>query len=358
VTDQDSTNPRRESSPARRWLWRVTKWTLCAVVVGFVVRRALSMTAGQDLARLRPDPLWTLAAALTYAAGWLPAVWFWRRMMHRCGSEVGAVAASRAYFCGHLGKYVPGKATVLVIRSALLKPAGCPLSVSALTATFETLITMGVGAALAVALAPQLLPEAMRDGLPAWVRWSVAHPLVPPALVLLAVAALLPVLSQLLTLLSVRMTPAGMLGGERAVRMEGRFLAAAMAVLVAGWALHGLSLGCTLRAVGGPFDLAAWPVWVGSVAASTVAGFVALFAPGGIGVREGILLEILRVQPGLTETQAVAAPLLLRVIWFVTEIAVAGLLYSCYTGQPARTDDRETSHLELSAAVPSLPRPE
>jgi uncharacterized membrane protein YbhN (UPF0104 family) len=308
-------------------VWRVVKWGLCAVVLVFVGRRAVQLWDPAAMAGLEIRPLWVAAAAASYTAGWLPSVWFWRRLMRRCGARVGWFDTLRAYFCGHLGKYVPGKGMVLVIRSALLKPAGCPVTVSALTATFETLVMMGAGTAVAVALAPQLVTPEQLVSWPGWARSVVERPLLPAALVVLACAVLLPVLAQLLTKLAVRMTPLGMSGGERAVRLDTRLLAESLVVLTLGWALHGLSLGCTLRAVGGPANLADWPLWTAAASLSTVGGFLAVFAPAGIGVREGLLLELLRVQPGVTHPQAVAAPLLLRVVWFVTELLAAAVLY-------------------------------
>ncbi|MEZ6046842.1 MAG: hypothetical protein R3C11_14940 [Planctomycetaceae bacterium] len=65
--------------------------------------------------------------------------------MRSCGADVPWGAAIRAHYCGHLGKYVPGKALVLVIRTALVKNAGCPPALAALTATCETLMMMGTG---------------------------------------------------------------------------------------------------------------------------------------------------------------------------------------------------------------------
>ena len=59
----------------------------------------------------------TLPAGIAYAVGWLPSVWFWRSLMGSLGGRVTFADAARAYYCGHLGKYVPGKAMVLVIDS-------------------------------------------------------------------------------------------------------------------------------------------------------------------------------------------------------------------------------------------------
>ena len=66
-------------------------------------------------------------------------------------------------------------------------------------------------------------------------------------------------------------------------------------------------------------------LWTGAAAISMVGGFLAVFAPGGLGVREGLLMEILRHQAGPHE--AVAAAVLLRAVNLAGELLVAGALY-------------------------------
>ena len=126
---------------------------------------------------------------------------------------------------------------------------------------------------------------------------------------------------------AVQMTPRGMLQGERAVRIGSRQVAASLLLLAAGWSLHGLSLGLVLYAVGVPFELTQWPFWTGAAALATAIGFLAVFAPGGLGVREGLLIEFLAAQPAIGPQQAIAAAVLLRIVWFAAEIAAAACLY-------------------------------
>ncbi len=76
-------------------------------------------------------------------------------------------------------------------------------------------------------------------------------------------------------------------------------LAVLLLLLAAGWSLHGLSLGLVLYAVGVPFELVQWPFWTGAAALATAIGFLAVFAPGGLGVREGLLIEFLAAHYGV-----------------------------------------------------------
>src|SRR5207247_1142870 len=56
------------------------------------------------------------------------------------------------YFASHLGKYVPGKAWALFLRTTIAHAAGVPLGVAAMTSVYETLTTMTAGALLGIAL--------------------------------------------------------------------------------------------------------------------------------------------------------------------------------------------------------------
>ena len=317
----------RSQRPIAGRLWLALRWALCLIVLAFVGRRGAELWQQEELQRVEFSAVWLILAALAYLVGWLPSLWFWHVLLQRLGADVRIFDAARAYYCGHLGKYIPGKATVLVIRSGMLRERGSPVTVSALTATYETLLMMGAGLALAVALAPRLLSETTTGRWSPWLRQIISVWWLPSLVVLGACLLLLPVVSELLTYVAVRMTPRGMLGGDRSVGVGQRLLAAGLAAFLAGWALHGLSLGLTLRALGTPLSAADWPLWTGAVSLSTVIGFFAIFAPGGMGVREGLLIETLQIQPHIGPQQAVVASIFLRLVWLAAELLIAAVLY-------------------------------
>lgn len=319
--------PELPPSSRRQWLVRIVKWSLCLVVIAFVAKRAQAVWQDADWSELSLQPGWLLASAMAYVAGWLPSVWFWRKMLSRVAGEYDFTPTARAYYCGHLGKYVPGKATVLVIRSALMVPSGCPVRAAVLTVTFETLLMMGVGLAIALGMSPMLLPASAMTNWPLWLQKLTSTAWLPGCVVGGACLLSVPVLSRVLSWLAVKMTPRELRGSSEQILFDSRLIATGMLVLAVGWMLHGLSLGCAIGAVGGAFDPADWPRWTGAAALATVIGFLMIFAPGGLGVREGLLMETLRMQPNLDPLHVVLVPLVLRGIWFGSEIAVAAVLY-------------------------------
>jgi glycosyltransferase 2 family protein len=307
------------------------KWLLFAVVLGYVCHHGYRLWTQSDL-RQRPltasSAGWLVAAGAVYLISWLPSVWFWRALMRALGGRVSFPDAARAYYCGHLGKYIPGKAMVLVIRAALVKDRGCRPLAATVTASYETLTLMGTGVALGAALAPLLFRN-----------WLAAHfpalslsPLVESAIALVAITLLvagsLPLVSKLLTWIAVKATPDSSLATAEEISVPVRLIALGCGAFVVSWAVQGLSLGLTLQAVDGiGFDLTAWPLWTGAMALSTSLGFAVLFAPGGLGVREGILLAILSSQSGISPPAAVAVTVLSRIVSFVAELVISAVLF-------------------------------
>lgn len=329
-------------------LFLILKWTLSLVVILFVARSAWKMwekgTADGNTITLQWG--WLFLAGVVYTIGWLPSVWFWRKMMHRLGGDVSFIDAMRAYYCGHLGKYVPGKAVVLVIRGSMVKKRGCRFRAAALTAAYETLIIMGAGIAIAVALAPWLLSPQLIDKFPIWLQQIVQLKLTQtmidsqwglPAVVAIGCLLISPLLSKLFSKVATKMAPHEENESDEKTdfAISSRLIGVGLLVFVIAWTFHGLSLGLVLKGVGAEkFEMTQLPIWVGAVSLATSVGFVVLFSPGGAGVREGILMAVLMHQPGIGNQQAVAAALLLRLVWLITELTIAAILYG-YKKTPA-----------------------
>jgi hypothetical protein len=129
------------------------------------------------------------------------------------------------------------------------------------------------------------------------------------------------------------------LGGSRLVpQMEDRVarlrltdLLCGIAVNVPATVLLGLSLWATLNGLspeGAP--LGEWAIDTAVMSLSMVAGFVSLI-PGGFGVREFILLELLAPQVG--DRLAIEATVVSRLVSIAGEAALAAVLYGMGPGK-------------------------
>jgi glycosyltransferase 2 family protein len=307
------------------------KWLLFAVVVGYVCYHGYRLWTQSDV-RQRPLSAagirWLFAGGVVYIVSWLPSVWFWRELMRAVGGQVTFRDAARAYYCGHLGKYIPGKAMVLVIRAALVKDRGCPALLAAVTASYETLVMMGTGVAFGTALAPLLFRDWIAVHFPDLHLSPAFQTVAALVVVTVVVAGSLPLVAKLLSWIAAKAVPDSSLAREQQVAISPRMIAAGCVAFCVSWVAQGLSLGTIAHGAGDArFNIADVPLWAGAMALSTSLGFAVLFAPGGLGVREGILLAVLNSQPGMNPQAAVAVTVLSRIVSFLAELAISALLF-------------------------------
>jgi hypothetical protein len=225
----------------------------------------------------------------------------------------------RAYYVGHLGKYVPGKAFVLIMRTGMVQGARVKTSVAALVTIYETITYIAAGALLAALL---LLTEY-------WFGSPVygAEAFVGLALLLvpIAVGPTIPwVFNPLMRRLAAPFLKAGTVPFPR---FRYGMLLAGILWSLGSWVFMGISLWATLRALqpGLPFEVQDVIRCTAYLCVATVFGFFTPL-PGGLGIREVVLMALLY---GSVHRPVIAlgAPVLLRLTWIVTELAAAGVLY-------------------------------
>lgn len=307
--------PEEKESP-RNW-WKVAvKVGLTLLVLAFVGRRTWLLVRDQDFSSLAVCPGWLAASALCYAIGWLPSIWFWRNMLVSLDQKPGWLLTGKAYYTGHLGKYIPGKAGVLLLRAALLKEQGFRFGAAAITAAYETLVMMGVGLVVAGSLGPLLFPDSMLEK---YLPWAIGWRWLPGAILIIAALAAAPVVTWLLSAIANKFSKSE----ENQVRISVKQLLQGYAVFIFSWIMFGLSLGAALQSLSEEWlSLADLPLWIAAVSSSTVIGFLAIFTPGGLGVREGIMMEVLRIQPDISANDAAIVSWILRLVWLATEVGM------------------------------------
>jgi len=133
---------------SRRWklILQIAVTLLVIVFVTIAFWKPLQQLAQHDL-QLHYGAL--AAAGIAYLAGLGCSVTFWWLSLLSLGQRPVPMRVPWAYFVGHLAKYVPGKALVVLLRTVLVKGPHCRLEVAATTVVYETIVFMGVGAILA-----------------------------------------------------------------------------------------------------------------------------------------------------------------------------------------------------------------
>lgn len=312
----------------QKQLWAVLKWLLFLTVMLFISRRAYEVWKSAPAESVNVHIVWLVPAAVIYFIGWLPSVWFWRALQDAMESPISRWDAVRAYYISQLGKYVPGKALVLLIRGSMVKQAGGNPLLAGTLAAFETLVFMAAGAALGVAFSAMAFREPRWLQLPSELAWIHDRPAIVMAIVTLVTFATTPFSSWFFTHLSrkIRRSDHNLLESEP--RITAKLVSTGVVVTALGWSCHALSFGCVMQSLSDrPFDLSEFPLWMATSTVSMVGGFAVPLAPGGLGVREGIMIEILKDHPHVGPSMAVVVAGLLRMVWFTTELIAAGILF-------------------------------
>jgi glycosyltransferase 2 family protein len=324
-----------------------------AVVVLWAVGRHVLRT-WDDLADhrliLRFEPAWLVASGLLYLAGLSACGVSYELILRASATPVRLGPALRAYLVSHLGKYVPGKAMVVVMRAGMVVPFGARASTAAIATFYETLVMMATGGLVAAAgFATAGDSGRVSFAVPGW------GPLELPIYRLAALSGLglglaflvvvaPPVFGRLAGLISLPMPG---VGPDAMPRLSGGLLTRGLLWSSTGWVLLGLSQLAVIRAMGSPPALDLVAVVIAGVALATVAGFVVAVLPGGLGVREGVLMSALA--PALGPDRSVVAALLLRLVWVAAELAAAAALV------PMRRPARAGSKSPLDAEAGPSP---
>jgi glycosyltransferase 2 family protein len=318
----------------RRLTITAVKCAVALVVLWAVGRHVLRTWDDLQAQRksLHFEPAWLVGSGILYLVGLSAYARFYERILSSSATPIPFLPAWRAYVVSHLGKYVPGKAMVVVVRTGLVVPYGGGTATAAIATFYETLVMMAAGGLIAAAgFAPAGGSHLVEFAVPTWgqVRLPV-YQIASMAGLVLGLGFLFlvvpPIFGRLANLLSV---PIRGLADDALPRLTGRLLGQGMLWSLAGWILLGLSQLAVVRAFdpAGAASLIALglaPVVIASVALATVAGFVVAVLPGGLGVREGVLMSALA--PALGSDRAVVAALVLRLVWVIAELIAAVIL--------------------------------
>jgi uncharacterized membrane protein YbhN (UPF0104 family) len=313
-------------------LWRpVGRFVLAAAILGSVGWRFYQDLRDEPLHELTLRWQWLVLSAVLYLLALATSAWCWYRLMRYFGERPAVLATVRAYYVGHLGKYIPGKALSLLMRGAMVHGPGVRLSVAILTAFMEVLTTMAAGALCAAVLFAVEAPRAA--GLP-------YHPVLLGVVLLgLCGVPLLPgVFNRLVGRLARRFQAVESL---QLPRLSNWVLVQGLLITGGGWALLGVSLWALVQGLlpeTVPLTPDAWARFTAMMALAYVAGFLAIVMPGGVGVREFVLTLFLAPELSMTdEPRALAAlaVLLLRLVWTAAELVTAAAVYWLVPGEPA-----------------------
>jgi len=290
-----------------RWVLAI-QWLVGLAVVYFAGRSLLSNwdQLGAQPLSLRLQPGWFLLSLLTVWLMYALLIAAWRRMLIGWGHSLDWKTAARIWTVSALGKYLPGKVWAVAGMAVMSQRAGVTPWAATSSAVVLQVLAIGTGAALA--------------GLTGMGALETAHPGARGALLLLVTGAVgcvglllwPPFLKRLLRLV----TPGTTVND---VPAAGGIVFGIGANLVA-WSGYGLALWFLAQSLV-PEPILSLRLATAAFAASYLVGFLALFAPGGIGVREGMFILMLKGPLGIGAATALAVGS--RVLLTITELGAA-----------------------------------
>jgi hypothetical protein len=223
--------------------------------------QALGANVGWRLVILSVLPVFVAYALLIQA---------WRSMVTEWGSRLSYADAARIWFVSNLGRYIPGKIWQISAMGVLAERAGVSPLVATSSAILVNLVSLVAGAALVAATGAGLLgnPFAVGAGAVAFGAALVFTPTWLPSLARLAARTF----------------------GRRleVPRLSERPVWIAAAASTLAWVLYGVAFRVFTEGVA-PEASGGVTTYVAVFTASYLIGYVMLFAPGGIVVREAAL---------------------------------------------------------------------
>ena len=322
-----------KKTAARDWRFWCKLAIMILIVVGLAlaVRKSLGMLRKEQIAwSLRP---WTLLGAMAvYTVALFPSGVFYWAGMRGLGQLPEFWRTIRAYYIGHLGKYVPGKAMVPILRAGLVHGPHVSVAAAVAGVFLETLTWISTGAFWGVAYLTCAYHEV----------WQKA-PLLMMAAVTIACASVLPTLPPVFRLAvfvlrNLFPKKAETLGELAKLRFRTLLFGWLCSSMV--WWGMGVSFWLVLRSIHlGEvfFEVSTIPFCMMTIALSIALSFLILPLPGGIGMRELVIGTLMvgvffasAQDRAIPEAIATLSAVLFRLISLGGEVVASLLLLPVY----------------------------
>ena len=297
---------------------RVLQWVLGIAIMALAVR---SLARNWDELRAQPldwsiEPGWILLSAFVVWLMYALLIAAWRRMLLGWGRGLDAWSAARIWTVSSLGKYLPGKVWAVAGMAMMAQRAGIGAGPATGSAVILQVLAIGTGSAIVA--------------LTGWATLRAVYPGAGVGLVVLLAAAVAsvgllfwPALTD--RLLRLAAPDAG------PVRPPVRAVMFGIVANSVAWVGYGSALWLLARGLLPHAGLGLLPA-IAVFTASYLAGFLALFAPGGIGVREGLFILMLQGPIGIGAATALAVAS--RLLLTVTELGAAAPFLLFPRGRP------------------------
>jgi glycosyltransferase 2 family protein len=252
--------------------------------------------------------LWIITAAIVTLAYYVLGLLIWTIILRNLGSQPDFYMTARAYVYSLLPKYIPGNVAAHGLRTQLATQAGVPVLVSMKSFLLEAIFALGTAAVISIPGTTYYFPAVINP----LTAWLVA------AFVLLLIAVAAAGRYKLNSINEFRLT-------EPHRRLTGYLNVFSLYLIF--WFVFGVAHWCLANALS-VYSVSQLPRLMVAVSASWALGFISIFAPAGLGVREAVLYFF--VNSWMEQADIILFITLSRVIMFGVEVflTVGFVLYS------------------------------
>lgn len=308
---------------------RYLSWALAAAVV-IIVGRDLA----HGLSELRAHPLqrapkWglVLLSGAVFLSGHAVLVQTWRSMLACWDARLPFWSAARIWSVSNLARYLPGKIWNIGAMGAMSRHVGVSPVAASASAILSTIVNLLAGFAVAVISGRALLEQSSNG------RGAIAILVVGVAAVMLLAAPwIVPRLAPIIARLAGRPVEA---------TLPARAVVYALLGNVVAWLLYGAAFQLFVYGLLGSLA-GGYAEYLAAYTISYILGYLVLFAPAGIGVREGAMVKVLTFA-GLTTAPEAALVALTSRVWLTLLEVVPGVLFWTHAAVNRRPPTRDPS---------------
>jgi hypothetical protein len=263
------------------------------------------------LTALSIDWLWIAVATVIVLLTYILLIDTWRRLVAGWGGYLTFGTASRIWFVSNLGKYLPGKVWSIAAMSVMSREQAVSPVAAAGSSILIQLITISTGIALAVFMGVRAIDQ-------------------PRLAIVVGLALAAAVASLPFTIPRLASVTSALTGRTIEVPpLATRTLLLTVARSLLSWLAYGVAFQFFVRGVLGS-AAGATTSYIAVYAASYILGFLALFAPGGVIVRESALVAGM-VRLGLAGQADAFAVAVASRLWLTVVELLPGFMYLALT---------------------------
>jgi hypothetical protein len=278
---------------------------------------------------LAHTPRWGLIilSGAVFLTGHAVLVQTWRSMLSCWDARLGFWQAARVWSVSNLARYLPGKIWNIGAMGAMSRELGVSPIAASGSAILSTLVNLLAGFVVAVISGRALLEQT-----------SQGRGVIAVVVIALGTLALL-----LAPLLVPRVAPlVGRLTGRTVqATLPARAVVYALIGNVAAWLLYGMAFRLFVSGLLGP-TTGGYAEYLAAYTISYLLGYLALFTPAGIGVREGMMIKVLTYAALASSPQAALVALTSR-IWLTLLEVVPGFAFWMHATVNRRQPTRDPS---------------